>query len=115
MTLLGQTEGANYQSGASYIDIAEFIMQQGAHPNADLEELWKRIVFYNSVSNTDDHLRNHGFLLTDHGWVLSPAYDINPVETGMGLSFLKQMKRLIKRECSASLCLIPNYYLYCSP
>ena len=39
-----------------------------------------------SVSNTDDHLRNHGFLLTDKGWILSPAYDINPVETGTGLS-----------------------------
>jgi serine/threonine-protein kinase HipA len=52
----------------------------------DLEELWKRIVFYISISNTDDHLRNHGFLLTDKGWIISPAYDINPVEKGTGLS-----------------------------
>jgi serine/threonine-protein kinase HipA len=51
----------------------------------DLEQLWRRIVFSICVSNTDDHLRNHGFLLTDEGWVLSPAYDINPVETGTGL------------------------------
>ena len=86
MTLLGYTDGTNYQSGVSYLSIAEFIMQHGAQPNADLEELWRRIVFYISVSNTDDHLRNHGFLLTDKGWVLSPAYDINPVETGTGLS-----------------------------
>jgi serine/threonine-protein kinase HipA len=43
-------------------------------------------VFYISVSNTDDHLRNHGFLRTDQGWVLSPAYDVNPVEKGIGLS-----------------------------
>jgi serine/threonine-protein kinase HipA len=52
---------------------------------ADLEELWRRIVFSICVSNTDDHLRNHGFILNDHGWRLSPAYDINPVETGTGL------------------------------
>ena len=51
-----------------------------------MEELWRRIVFNICVSNIDDHLRNHGFLLTDRGWILSPAYDINPVETGTGLS-----------------------------
>lgn len=86
MTLLGRTDGTNYSSGASYLDLAEFIMQNGANPDADLEELWRRIVFYISISNTDDHLRNHGFLLTDKGWTLSPAYDINPVPTGTGLS-----------------------------
>lgn len=86
MTLLGRTDGTNYSSGASYLDLAEFIMQNGASPDADLEELWRRIVFYISISNTDDHLRNHGFLLTDKGWTLSPAYDINPVPTGTGLS-----------------------------
>jgi len=86
MTLLGYPDGTDYQSGVSYLDIAGFIIQHGAQPNADLEELWKRIVFYICVSNTDDHLRNHGFLLTDKGWILSPAYDINPVETGTGLS-----------------------------
>ena len=86
MTLLGQTDGANFQSGVSYLDLAGFIMQNGAQPDQDLEELWRRIVFYICVSNTDDHLRNHGFLLTPNGWILSPAYDINPVETGNGLS-----------------------------
>ena len=86
MTLLGHTDGTNYSSGASYLDLAEFIMQNGASPDSDLEELWRRIVFYISISNTDDHLRNHGFLLTDKGWTLSPAYDINPVPTGTGLS-----------------------------
>jgi len=85
MTLLGHTDGTDY-SGVSYLDLAEFIMQHGANPNADLEELWRRIVFYISISNTDDHLRNHGFLLTNRGWTLSPAYDINPVPTGTGLS-----------------------------
>ncbi|MBX2897284.1 MAG: type II toxin-antitoxin system HipA family toxin [Cyclobacteriaceae bacterium] len=86
MTLLGHTDGTNHQQGVSYLDLAEFIIQHGAQPSADLEELWRRIVFYITVSNTDDHLRNHGFILSDKGWRLSPAYDINPVENGMGLS-----------------------------
>ena len=50
-----------------------------------MEELWKRIVFSICVTNTDDHLRNHGFILTDKGWILSPAFDINPIESGAGL------------------------------
>ncbi len=52
----------------------------------DLEELWRRIVFSIAVSNSDDHLRNHGFLLSEEGWELSPAYDINPNEMADGLS-----------------------------
>jgi serine/threonine-protein kinase HipA len=86
MTLLGHTDGTNFQSGVSYLDLVEFISKHGANVGRDLEELWRRIVFYICVRNTDDHLRNHGFLLTESGWVLSPAYDINPVETGTGLS-----------------------------
>src|SRR5258706_15844010 len=86
MTLLGLTDGTNHQAGVSYLDLVEFISKNGANVTGDLEELWRRIVFYICVSNTDDHLRNHGFLLTDQGWILSPAYDINPVETGTGLS-----------------------------
>ncbi len=86
MTLLGQTDGADFKSGVSYLDLVEFISKNGANVSNDLEELWRRIVFYICVSNTDDHLRNHGFLLTEGGWILSPAYDMNPVETGSGLS-----------------------------
>jgi serine/threonine-protein kinase HipA len=86
MTLLGFRDGQNHQQGLSYLDIVEFIMSQGAKVNEDLEELWRRIVFSISVSNTDDHLRNHGFIFTEKGWILSPAYDINPVEKGTGLS-----------------------------
>lgn len=86
MTLLGHTDGTDHHAGVSYLDLAEFIARHGAHADKDLEELWCRIVFYVCVSNTDDHLRNHGFLLTEKGWILSPAYDINPVETGTGLS-----------------------------
>jgi serine/threonine-protein kinase HipA len=86
MTLLGHTDGSDHSSGVSYLDLAEFIIKNGASVDQDLEELWRRIVFYIAVSNTDDHLRNHGFLLTDKGWTISPAYDINPVEKGTGLS-----------------------------
>jgi serine/threonine-protein kinase HipA len=85
MTLLGYTDGISFQDGASYLELAEFIVQKGANVNRDLEELFKRIVFSICVSNTDDHLRNHGFLLTQNGWILSPAYDINPNPKGAGL------------------------------
>ncbi len=85
MTLLGYTDGTDASSGVSYLELVDFITKHGASPENDLKQLWRRIVFSICVSNTDDHLRNHGFLLTDRGWVLSPAYDINPVETGMGL------------------------------
>jgi serine/threonine-protein kinase HipA len=85
MTLLGYTDGVNFQDGAGYLEIAEFIMQNSANVNQDLEELFKRIVFSICVSNTDDHLRNHGFLLTKAGWRLSPAYDMNPNPKGTGL------------------------------
>ena len=61
-------------------------MRCGANTDTDLRELWRRIVFSVAVSNTDDHLRNHGFLLTKRGWVLSPAYDVNPNPEGHGLS-----------------------------
>ena len=85
MTLLGYTDGVSSHDGVSYLEIAEFVIRHGAMVDHDLEELWRRIVFSICVSNTDDHLRNHGFLLTDSGWILSPVYDVNPVETGTGL------------------------------
>jgi serine/threonine-protein kinase HipA len=86
MTLLGKTDGASGNDGSGYLEIAEFIMRSGASPKNDLEELWRRIAFSIAVSNTDDHLRNHGFFLTGNGWKLSPAYDINPNPHGRGLS-----------------------------
>lgn len=82
MTLLGKTDGASAADGTSYLDIAAFIKSYGARPKEDLIELWRRIVFNMAVSNSDDHLRNHGFLLTKQGWVLSPLYDVNPVPYG---------------------------------
>jgi len=85
MTLLGHVDGEDHGEGVSYLELVDFIATKGANVNEDLEQLWRRIVFSICVSNTDDHLRNHGFILTPEGWVLSPAYDINPVETGTGL------------------------------
>ena len=83
--MLGYTDGQDHSDGASYLELVKFIQNLGANVDSDLEELWRRIVFSICVTNTDDHLRNHGFILTDGGWILSPAYDINPVETGTEL------------------------------
>lgn len=88
MTLLGKTDGASAADGTSYLDIAGFIKAYGANPKADLIELWKRILFNMAVTNTDDHLRNHAFVFTTKGWILSPLYDVNPVPYGDELSLL---------------------------
>jgi serine/threonine-protein kinase HipA len=75
MTLLEATDG----DGRSYLEIAEAIEEHSSSAAADLRELWRRIVFSRLISNTDDHLRNHGFLRTSTaGWSLSPAFDLNP-------------------------------------
>ena len=78
MNLLGKTDGASGEDGSSYLDLASFIKAHGVCPKEDLEELWRRVVFNMAVSNTDDHLRNHGFLLKKGGWTLSPLFDVNP-------------------------------------
>ena len=85
MTLLQRTDGDDASQGVSYLELVEFLIQRGSNTPKDLEELWRRIVFFICVSNTDDHLRNHGFLLESNGWRLAPAYDINPVPFGEGL------------------------------
>lgn len=85
MTLLQRSEGDDASTGASYLELAEFLARQGAEPDRDLEQLWRRIVFFICISNSDDHLRNHGFLLHPTGWRLAPAYDMNPVATADGL------------------------------
>lgn len=82
MTLLDRRDG---DETASYLELADLIIRNGAHANRDLEQLWRRVVFFACVSNVDDHLRNHGFLLDRAGWTLAPAYDMNPVATGSGL------------------------------
>jgi serine/threonine-protein kinase HipA len=86
MTLLGQKDGADFHNGISYLDLVTFIIQNGREVNNNLFELWTRMVFNILVKNTDDHLRNHGFLLKDDGWELSPAYDLNANPQGMGLT-----------------------------
>jgi len=126
MTLLQRTDGDDASKGVSYLELVAFILREGAHVDKDLEALWRRIVFSICVSNTDDHLRNHGFLLEPgQGWMLSPAYDVNPVAHGDGLKLNisetdntqslelaeevaelfrikpKQAKRVIKEVCSA--------------
>jgi serine/threonine-protein kinase HipA len=86
MNLLGYHDGEGAKTGASYLELVDLIGVIGENVSADLEELWKRIVFSICVSNTDDHLRNHGFLLGSRGWNLSPAYDLNPNPHGTGLA-----------------------------
>lgn len=83
-TLLG-THAGNFPS-QGYLDLAGFIMRNGADVNNDLQELWRRIVFSIAIRNTDDHFGNHGFLLTRDGWKLSPVYDLNPDPEGNNLS-----------------------------
>ena len=86
MTLLGKADGASAADGTSYLEMVAFIKAYGAAPKRDLLELWKRIVFNMAITNTDDHLRNHAFILTKEGWGLSPLYDVNPVPYGDELS-----------------------------
>lgn len=86
MTMTGNNEDILRNKTASYLDIAEVIQQYGVNVKEDLAQLWKRIVFNILISNTDDHLRNHGFILCDKGWMLSPAYDLNPSIDKNGLS-----------------------------
>ncbi|HDY5948157.1 TPA: HipA domain-containing protein [Pseudomonas aeruginosa] len=86
MTLTGHTDGDDASTGVSYLELAEVLINHGSQPNEDLRELWSRIVFNILVSNTDDHLRNHGFILVPgSGWKLSQAYDMNPAAHADGL------------------------------
>jgi serine/threonine-protein kinase HipA len=86
MTMTANNEDTLREKTASYLDIAEFISNHGAEVEKNLHQLWRRIVFNIAISNTDDHLRNHGFLLSSGGWILSPAYDLNPSIEKDGLS-----------------------------
>jgi len=86
LNLLGYQDGDGAKTGVSYLELADLITRIGERVAEDLEELWKRIVFGVCIGNTDDHLRNHGFLLGGQGWRLSPVYDLNPQPWGDGLS-----------------------------
>lgn len=82
MTQLGYYDG---EYNASYLELAQFLTEQGSNTKPDLEQLWRRIIFNIAISNTDDHLRNHGFIYHQGGWILSPAYDVNPTTPANGL------------------------------
>ena len=79
MSMLGASDNEDH----SYLEIVDAIRQYGSEPEQDCAQLWRRIVFNILISNTDDHLRNHGFLYdaAGAGWRLSPAYDMNPTPT----------------------------------
>jgi serine/threonine-protein kinase HipA len=75
MTMLEAVDGEH----RTYLDLVEVIEEESDRATADLHELWRRIAFSRLISNTDDHLRNHGFLrMSTGGWSLSPAFDLNP-------------------------------------
>lgn len=86
MTMTGKNEELIRDETPSYLDIVEFIQFSGIQIEEDLHQLWRRMVFNILISNTDDHLRNHGFILTNKGWRLSPAFDINPSIDKVGLT-----------------------------
>jgi len=86
MTMTGKNEELIRDEAPSYLDIVEFIQFFGTQIEEDLHQLWRRLVFNILISNTDDHLRNHGFILTNRGWRLSPAFDINPSIDKVGLA-----------------------------
>ncbi len=74
LTAVQGIDGERY----SYLDLLSFIEEEGSSPDADIRELWLRILFSCAIGNVDDHLRNHGFIRERDGWRLSPAFDINP-------------------------------------
>jgi len=96
----------------SYLEIVDSLRQYGAEPQKDMHELFRRIVFSVLISNTDDHLRNHGFLYqSDKGWSLSPAYDLNPVPIDLSPRILST--NISENDGSASLelaCEVAHYF-----
>lgn len=103
MSMLGAKDNEEH----SYLEIADALRQYGAMPEADMIELWRRIVFNIFISNTDDHLRNHAFLY-DHskkGWRLSPVYDINPTPIEIKPRVLTTAIDLFDRTASLDLAL----------
>lgn len=93
--------GASDHDARSYLEIADAIRQHGAAPRDDLRELWRRIVFNVLIANTDDHLRNHGFLhQPGRGWRLSPAYDLNPTPADVRPRVLSTAINEVETEAS---------------
>lgn len=86
MTMTGYVEEMLTGRFASYLELAEFIQFSCKNVKENLHQLWRRIVFNIAISNTDDHLRNHGFIIQNNNWILSPAYDLNPSVDKKGLA-----------------------------
>jgi serine/threonine-protein kinase HipA len=100
MAMSGHREG---QRG-SYPELVDVLTQHGAHAKIDAIELYRRVVFNVLISNVDDHLRNHGFLLASKGgWCLSPAYDLNPIPTDLKARVLSTNIDLDEATCSLDL------------
>ena len=97
MTLCGLQDGADATSGHGYLDIVDTIIGNSGfvNPQETLEQLYRRVAFSVAIHNHDDHFRNHGFLLTEKGWVWSPAYDLNP-------SDIRTQSLLISRDTNES-------------
>jgi serine/threonine-protein kinase HipA len=107
MTMLG----AGDRESRSYMELVDALRQHGAAPRADIRALWRRVVFNILVSNTDDHLRNHGFLHAgSDGWRLAPAYDLNPVPVDIGPRVLSTAIDLDDATASLELALATAAY-----
>jgi serine/threonine-protein kinase HipA len=100
----------------SYLEFVDVLRQHGAAPKEDMHQLWRRIVFSVLISNTDDHLRNHGFLWEGPaGWRLSPAYDLNPVPTDIKPRILTTAIDLDDGTASLDLALSVAAYFELAP
>jgi len=97
MTLCGLQDGADATTGNGYLDIVDMIIGNSGFvdPKEALEQLYRRVAFSIAIRNHDDHFRNHGFLLTEKGWIWSPAYDLNP-------SDINTQSLLISRDSNES-------------
>ena len=109
MSLLGLDDGAGSSTGNGYLDIVDFILQGCVNAGKNLRELYRRVAFNVMFGNTDDHFRNHGFLLTSKGWTLSPAYDINPGEKSYQCRLIDQYTE--ESDIKALLSACNNYML----
>jgi len=112
MSLLSAQDGET----RSYLEMVDALRQHGSQPEADTHQLWRRMVFNVLISNTDDHLRNHGFLyVRSQGWRLSPAYDLNPVPADVKLRGLSTAVTLDDTTASLRLSLEVAEYFGLSP
>lgn len=78
LTMLGLKDGDGSEDGYGYLDIVDFIIRNCTDVEKNVRELYRRVAFNICIGNSDDHFRNHGFLLTAKGWTLAPAFDLNP-------------------------------------